>query len=106
MDYYEDGTKQHQVTYENGRKTGEETYWLSNGKIDWTWQRDLKTNRGVWTHYWPNGKKKIESAWNIKPEARDLKRQFIGYVAHGPSKHWDEQGNLTTTHEFVNGILQ
>ena len=45
-DYYEAGTKQHQVIYESGRKTGQETYWLADGKMDWTWSRDLKTNRG------------------------------------------------------------
>lgn len=103
MDYYEDGAKQHQVTYANGRKTGEETFWSSDGKKVWTWHRDLKNNRGVWTHYWPNGKKKIESTWNIKPEARDLKRNFFGYVAEGPSRHWDEQGDLIASHHFVNG---
>ena len=106
VDYYEDGTKEHVVTYKNGRKTGEETFWLPNGTRYWTWQRDLKNNRAIWTHYWPNGNKKIESEWNTKPEARDLNRQFFGYVAHGPSRHWDEQGNLVAKHIFVNGDLE
>jgi len=104
-DYYEDGTKEHQVTYKNGRKTGEEIFWSPNGTRLWTWQRDLKNNRAIWTHYWPNGNKKIESTWDTKPEARDLKRQFLGYVAQGPSRQWDEQGNLVATHIFVNGDL-
>jgi hypothetical protein len=106
VDYYEDGTKEHVVTYKNGRKTGEETFWLPNGTRHWTWQRDLKNNRAIWTHYWPNGNKKIESEWNTKPEARDLNRLFFGYVAHGPSRHWDEQGNLVAKHIFVNGDLE
>jgi antitoxin component YwqK of YwqJK toxin-antitoxin module len=105
IDYYEDGKKQHQVFYENGRKTAQETYWSKNGNIEWTWQRDLNKNQGVWTHYWPNGNKKVESVWNIKPEARDLKRQFFGNVADGPSKHWDENGNLIKTYNFKNGVL-
>ena len=105
IDYYEDGTKEHMVTYENGRKTGEETFWLPNGTRFWTWQRDLENNRAIWTHYWPGGNKKIESTWNTKPEARDLKRHFLGYVADGPSRHWDEQGNLVATHIFVKGDL-
>ena len=105
MDYFEDGAKQHQATYENGRKTGEETFWSPDGKKVWTWHRDLKNNRGIWTHYWPNGKKKIESTWNIRPEARDLKRYFFGYVAEGPSRHWNEQGELVASHHFVNGTL-
>jgi hypothetical protein len=105
VDYYEDGTTQHQVTYENGRKTGEETFWLPDGTKLWTWQRDLKNNRAVWTHYWPNGKKKIESTWNTRPQARDLKRNFFGYVAEGPSQQWDQQGNLIATYLFENGDL-
>jgi hypothetical protein len=103
IDYYEDGSKQHQATYENGRKTGFETFWSPDGKKIWTWHRDLKNNRGIWTHYWPNGNKKIESTWNIRPQARDLKRQFFGYVAQGPSRHWDKQGNLVASYDFVDG---
>jgi len=102
-DYYEDGAKQHQVTYANGRKTGLETFWLPNGTKLWTWQRDLKNNRAIWTHYWPNGNKKIESTWITDPEARDLKRHFPGYMADGPSRQWDKQGKLIETHLFQYG---
>lgn len=105
IDYYPDGSKQHQALYENGRKTGGETYWSKDGQIEWMWQRDLKKKQGIWTQYWPNGNKKVESVWNIKPEARDLKREFNGYVADGPSKHWDESGNLVETYQFKKGIL-
>ncbi len=104
-DYYPDGTLQHEATYENGRKTGIETYWAANGTKIWTWNRDLEKNIGVWTQYWPNGQKKVESVWNIKPTARDLDRQFYGYVANGPAIHWDENGNQTHEYQFENGIL-
>ena len=57
------------------------------------------------TEDWLNGKKKIESTWDIKPEARDLKRSFFGYVADGPARQWDENGKLTATHQFANGDL-
>jgi antitoxin component YwqK of YwqJK toxin-antitoxin module len=69
------------------------------------WQRDLKTNRATWTHYWPNGQKKSKSAWNIGPEARDLKRNFFGYVADGPAQQWDDRGKLLAAHRFVNGTF-
>jgi antitoxin component YwqK of YwqJK toxin-antitoxin module len=105
IDYYENGTKQHQAIYENGRKVGEEAFWLPNGKKAWIWSRDLKTNHGVWTHYWENGNKRIESNWNLKPKARDLNRFFGGYVAEGPSKHWDENGHLIATYNFVKGDI-
>ena len=104
-DYHKDGTLQHLATYVSGHKTGEETFWAPDGTKLWTWLRDLKTNRGTWTHYWPNGRKKIESTWNLNPEARDLKRRFFGYVAEGPSRHWNEQGDLTATYVFEKGTL-
>ncbi|WP_308992827.1 exo-alpha-sialidase [Mariniflexile litorale] len=105
IDYYENGTIQHKAIYENGRKSDEESFWTPDRKLVWKWQRDLKTNQGIWTHYWSNGKKKIESRWNLKPEARDLKRHFYGYVAHGPSHHWSEKGKLIETYQFVNGLI-
>jgi hypothetical protein len=106
VDYYETGTKQRQVTYANGRKTGEEIFWSPDGKKLWSWQRDIKDNRAVWTHYWPNGQKKSASLWNTRPEARDLKRNFLGYVADGPALQWDDRGQPTATHHFVNGDLR
>ncbi|HKJ43572.1 MAG TPA: hypothetical protein VKA27_15860 [Sunxiuqinia sp.] len=105
-DHYEDGTKQHQVTYLNGRKTGEETFWASDGTKRWSWHRDLKTNTAIWTHYWPNGNKKVESTWNTNPKARDLNRHFLGYVAEGPSMQWDEQGNVIGSQYFENGDIE
>jgi hypothetical protein len=104
-DYFETGAKQHEVTYANGRKTGEETFWSPDGKKIWTWQRDLQTNRGVWTQYWPNGEKKIQSTWNLNPQARDLKRNFFGYVADGPAQQWDESGKTISSSRFVNGTF-
>jgi hypothetical protein len=105
LDYYESGAKQHRVTYVNGRKTGEEGFWSADGKKVWQWERKLKTNRATWTHYWPDGKKQAESTWNTRPVARDLRRNFFGYVADGPARQWDDQGKLIATHQFVNGEL-
>jgi hypothetical protein len=102
-DYCKDGTKEHQVTRGNERMTGEEAFWSPYSAILRTWLRDLENNHAVWMHYGPIGNKKIESAWNTKPEARDLKRHFLGYVADGPSRQWDEQGNLLVTHIFEGG---
>jgi hypothetical protein len=105
IDYYESGVKQRQAIYINGRKTGDEIFWSPDARILWTWQRDVKNNRAIWTQYWPNGQKKSESTWNTRPEARDLKRNFFGYVADGPAQQWDERGKQLVSHRFVNGIL-
>jgi hypothetical protein len=105
MDFYENGAKQHQVTYTSGRKTGTETFWSSDGAKRWNWSHDVKNNRSVWTQYWPNGKKKSVSTWNTKPETRDLKRSFFGLVADGPVQQWNEDGLLKFSGNFSNGLL-
>jgi hypothetical protein len=104
-DFYENGAKQHDVTYKNGRKTGGEVFWLPDGKKLWTWTHDLKNDRAVWTRYWPNGTKMSESAWNTRPQARDLKRSFFGLVANGPVHQWNADGSLKFSGVFSNGLL-
>jgi hypothetical protein len=104
-DLYANGEKQHEVTYASGRKTGAETFWSPDGKKLWSWEHDLKNNRSVWTQYWPNGKKKSESTWNTKPQARDLKRSFFGLIADGPAQQWSEDGTLKFSGTFSNGLL-
>ena len=102
-DYYDTGTKQHQVTYASGRKTGEEIFWQPDGTKRWTWVHDLADGRSVWVQFWPNGRRKLESNWNTYPQARDLKRSFFGLVADGPVRQWDETGRLTYEYLFKQG---
>lgn len=103
--FHVNGKKEHEATYVNGRKTGDETFWGEDGSKIWSWSHDLKKHHGVWTHYWPNGARRIESNWNTRPEPRDLKRDFTGLVADGPARHWDAAGSLTATYQFANGVL-
>ena len=105
-EYYPNGQKQHEVTYENGFKTGIESFWEENGILRWEWERDLNTHKGIWTQYNHKGKKKLISEWNLRPIPRDLNRPFIGYVAEGTTTHYDIDENITTTYQFSNGILQ
>lgn len=104
-DYYDNGAKQHEVTYASGRKTGRETFWSPDGKTLWIWSHNLKANRSVWTQFWPNGNKKSESTWNTQPEARDLKRRFFGLVADGSARQWNEDGSLKFSGNFADGLL-
>lgn len=105
-DYYANGSKQHQVIYDRGRKCGRETFWNEDGTCRWTWDRDQLLNKGVYVVYWPNGKKKIESHWQLRFRPRDGKNEYVGYRAHGPSYHYDENGNLINTYMFDNGDLK
>lgn len=104
--YYPDGKMQHEVTYKKGFKTGRERFWNADGTLRWQWQRNRKTHRGTWTHYWPNGQKRIVSEWNLRPTPRDLNQPLTGCVADGITRHYDEQGRQTATYHFKNGILQ
>ncbi len=104
-DYYENGSQQHVVTYAGGRKTGGETFWGPDGAKVWSWSHDLKQNTGIWTQYWPNGRLKSQSAWNTRPEARDLARSFFGYVANGAAYQWAPDGTPVRAVSFTNGLI-
>jgi hypothetical protein len=103
-DYYPDGHKEHVVNYHDGLKTGTETFWGPDGTRLWSWQHDLKTHTSVWTHYWPDGRKKVESTWNTRPRARDLDRSFFGLVADGPFYQWNKDGSPARAGSFTNGV--
>ena len=105
-DYYPNGQKQHEVTYENGFKTDIESFWEENGVLRWQWERNQKTHKGIWTQYWPNGNKKLKSEWNLQPTPRDLNRPFIGCNAQGETTHYNTYGDLIRKYHFSNGILQ
>ena len=104
--YYENGRKEHEVTYTSGRKTGEETFWRPDGSKIWTWTHQPEKNLSAWTQYWDNGQKRIESSWNTRPTARDLNRNFFGYVADGDARGFDRDGKATTVSTFVNGQFE
>ncbi|TFG50603.1 MAG: exo-alpha-sialidase, partial [Gemmatimonadales bacterium] len=91
--YYENGATQREVTWVGGRRTGAEILRGPDGVRVWSWDHDLASNTSVWTHWWPDGRKRLESHWNTNPAARDLPdRRFRGLVANGTARHWDECG--------------
>jgi uncharacterized repeat protein (TIGR02543 family) len=103
--YYQNGTKQREVTWVNGRRNGEETLWGPDGTRIWSWNHNLAHNISTWTHWWPNGQKRLESQWNTNPTARDLpNRHFRGLVAHGTAWQWNEEGDEVAAHTFLNGV--
>lgn len=103
-DYYQDGILQYEAVYTLGRKTGNEKFYAPDGTLRWSWERDLAANKGVWTQYRPDGKKKLESTWTLLSKARDRETCFIGYVANGPATHWDAEGNVCGKFMFTAGI--
>jgi formylglycine-generating enzyme required for sulfatase activity len=86
---YENGVTQYQVSRQNGKKTGLETYFRPDGSL--LWSRDYKPGEVmVWTTYWPDGKKKSESNWQ-------------GAMAQGLTTTWDENGNVLQNIPFSAG---
>lgn len=70
------------------------------------WTVDTASHTAVWTQYWPNGQKRVESTWNIWPTPRDGHRPLCGRIAEGPARHYDEQGHLVREYMFHKGVLQ
>jgi hypothetical protein len=90
--YYPDGTKKYEVTYQDGKKLGKESFWLPGGVLRSEWDH-RPDGTGTWTHYWPNGRKKIESIWK-------------GFKADGVATHWDQQGKVIQQVTFKDGGIE
>ena len=81
--------------------------WLWSDEGDLTLSpADDEPRTEVWTQYWPNGKKRVESTWLRWAKPRDGQRLLRGHIADGPARHYDEQGNLTAEYVFHNGVLE
>ncbi len=89
--YYPNQKKKYEVIYQDGNKTGKESFWLPSGDLQWSWEH-RPDGTGTWTHYWLNGRKKIESGWR-------------GFKAEGVATHWDQQGKVIRTVTFKDGAL-
>jgi hypothetical protein len=103
IDRYENGAKQYEVTFKYGRKVGAETFWSMDGTKIWSWSHFPDSHSSVWTHYWPNGQKKVQSSWDSMPKARDIERRFNGLVADGPARQWNQDGKLIQDDLFSGG---
>ena len=88
--YWKNGASQWEVSFRNGRKTGAETYWGSDGVRRWSWQHEAN-GTSIWTQWWPDGKKKAESTWrNMRCE--------------GTASRWNQRGELISAVKFSDGF--
>ena len=84
--FYPNGKKQWEVSFQDGRKVGAETFWSAAGKVEWKWDH-RPDGVSVWTQYWPDGKKKAESSW------RDNRCVGLAML-------WNPDGKVAAQHLF------
>jgi antitoxin component YwqK of YwqJK toxin-antitoxin module len=89
--FYPDGKKKYEVTYQDGRKTGKESFWLAGGALKWSWDHH-PDGTGTWTQYRADGSKKIESNWR-------------GFKADGLAIHWNLKGGAIQKITFKDGAI-
>ena len=89
--YYPDGKKKYEVTYQDGRKTGKESFWLQGGVLKWGWNH-RPDGTSTWTQYRTDGSKKIESHWR-------------GFKADGLATHWNSKGGVIQQITFKDGAI-
>ena len=90
--YYENGGTQWEVTYHEGRKTGEETWLDDSGRKTTSWVHD-PGGRNIRTRYWTNGRKRSETEW------KDFKLEGLARI-------WDRSGRLKSEKMFQSGKMQ
>jgi len=89
---YENGQKEKENTYKNGKPNGKWTGWHSNGQKskEGTYKDGVKN--GYWTEWYNTGQKKIEEAY--KDDKRD-----------GKWTRWADDGSLTIKLTFQDGKI-
>ena len=89
---YENGQKEKENTYKNGKLNGKWTGWHSNGQKskEGTYKDGVKN--GYWTEWYNTGQKKIEEAY--KDDKRD-----------GKWTRWADDGSLTIKLTFQDGKI-
>ena len=90
--HYDNGQKQREANYEKGFKTGKETYWSREGKVEWTWDH-RPDGSAVWTQFWSNGQKKSVSTWR-------------NFMCDGAATCWDPSGKQISQVTFSKGIIK
>ncbi len=86
---YDNGQVQYEVTYQDGKKVGSETYWTPDGKMKWRWDHNTD-GTSIWSQYWTNGNRKSQSTWR---NFRCVDDAFL----------WDRAGKLIRRTRFVDG---
>jgi len=99
--YYPDGSVEYQAIYESGLRVTA-TYYAPNGQKVWTWDYNNSNNTAVWTRFWSNGQKMLESNWqtfaSIGTTSGD--RRFRGLLAHGDAVRYNRSGAETGRDNF------
>jgi formylglycine-generating enzyme required for sulfatase activity len=89
--FHDNGRKQWEVLFDDGRKVGMETLSDRYGRKVWSWEHN-DNGTSLWTQFWTNGQKKHESLWR-------------NGRCEGLAKSWDHRGKLTGQFEFKDGML-
>jgi len=97
--YYDNGQKESEFNYKNGKPDGRFTYWYENGnKSD---ERNYKNGKlnGEWNEWYKNGRKKIERYWSFNEvtqttEWYETGKKKVDHVLFKRKTWWHENGNL------------
>ena len=96
MVYYDNGQKEQEATYKDGKEDGLSSSWWENGqkKSEVTF-KDGKED-GFFTYWYENGQKEYEGTYIwMSSQYSDLKRFTKS------SKRWDQDGKITMENGWV-----
>ena len=88
--YYDNGQKEFEEHYKDGKKDGLDTLWYENGQKGGEEHYKKGKREGSWTVWDKNGQKRLE--WNFKDGKKD-----------GLLTLWDKEGTVIRTETYKNG---
>ena len=123
IEWYDDGCKELEGTYIDGKRHGDWSYWYDNGRINIEEQYDNDVLCGsatgyhrcggkFWTkEYKDRGMKYKYTIWNSRTNYKVSEGMCSAHVIKdhdtkdGVWTHWDLNGNKTCEEEYFNGML-
>ena len=114
--WYENGNKEFEEHFKNGKRDGKWNRWYASGQMDTDWSHRDDKPSGKWTSWHENGQKSSEqlfiggvreglyTTWYSNGQKRSEERFLYGKL-DGDSTVWDENGQVTKEAIYEDGEL-
>ena len=88
IDFYKNGNLSYEREYINGYREGQQKGFHSDGSVETIYTRKWSRYHGAKTDWYPNGKIKSETLWELGHKISE--------------KEWDENGNVISEYSITN----
>lgn len=115
--YFDDGAKQAQLQFADGKQEGERVTWYQTGQMAGRGYYKNGLEDGTWTAWFPNGF--IQREWHMRDGVwhgmfnefhdngeRKIEFEFVNGLKQGKMTIWNPEGRIVSQSEYVDDVEQ